>query len=177
MGERFGNYELVRRIAQGGMAEVHLARFSGVEGFERWVVIKKMLPELAVRKDFVDMFLDEARLAARFNHPNIVQVFELGEKDGSYFMAMEYVDGPHLGVLFAHSLRLKKPLPIALCCFILSRAAEGLHHAHELKDAMGQGLNIVHRDVSPQNILVSREGDVKVMDFGVAKATTQATQT
>ncbi|MEW5855738.1 MAG: serine/threonine-protein kinase, partial [Myxococcota bacterium] len=177
MGQKFGNYELVRRIAQGGMAEVHLARFSGVEGFERWVVIKKMLPELAVRKDFVDMFLDEARLAARFSHPNIVQVYELGQHEGTYYMAMEYIDGPHLGALFAHSLRIKKPLPIPLCALVVARAAEGLHHAHELKDANGVPLQIVHRDVSPQNVLVSRQGDVKVMDFGVAKAITQGTVT
>lgn len=177
MADRFGNYELIRRLAQGGMAEVYLARFSGVEGFERQVVIKRMLPELAGRKDFVDMFLDEARLAARFNHPNIVQVYELGEKAGSYFMSMEYVDGPHLGVLFAHSLRIKKALPLSLCAYVLARAAEGLHHAHELKDGSGQPLNIVHRDVSPQNILVSRDGDVKVMDFGVAKASANTTHT
>ncbi len=177
MGERFGNYELVRRIAQGGMAEVFLAKFTGVEGFERWVVIKRMLPELSVRKDFVEMFLDEARLAARFNHPNIVQVYELGERTGTYFMAMEYVDGPHLGALFAHSLRSKKPMPINLCCYILARASEGLHHAHELKDPNGVPLQIVHRDVSPQNILVSRDADVKVMDFGVAKANSQTTVT
>ena len=177
MTERFGNYELIRPLAKGGMAEVFLARFTGVEGFERQVVIKRMLPELATRKDFVDMFLDEARLAARFSHPSIVQVNELGERNGAYFMAMEYVDGPHLGVLFAHSLRIKKPLPISVCCFIMARAAEGLHHAHELKDAQGQPLNIVHRDVSPQNILVSRDGDVKVMDFGVAKAAANTTQT
>ncbi|MBI5494087.1 MAG: serine/threonine protein kinase [Deltaproteobacteria bacterium] len=177
MGEKFGNYELVRRIAQGGMAEVFLARFTGVEGFERWLVIKRMLPELAIRKDFVEMFLDEARLAARFNHPNIVLVHELGEKNGSYFMAMEYVDGPHLGALFAHSLRKKSPMPVSLCCYVLARAAEGLHHAHELKDRDGTPLSIVHRDVSPQNILISRDGDVKVMDFGVAKAASQTTQT
>jgi serine/threonine-protein kinase len=178
MSERFGEYELLKKIATGGMAEIHLARVGGVEGFSRRVVVKRMLPQLAVREDFVTMFLDEARLAANLVHPNIVQVFNLGEVDGSYFMAMELIDGPHLGALFAHSLRQRRPLPIELCVYLVARAADGLNYAHDQRDAAtGAPLNIVHRDISPQNILVSRHGDVKVTDFGVAKAETQRAKT
>lgn len=178
MGERFGEYELLRKIATGGMAEIYLARAFGLEGFSRRVVVKRMLPQLAVRPDFVQMFLDEARLAAGLVHPNIVQVFNLGEVEGNYFMAMELIDGPHLGALFAHSLRQRRPLPIELCVYVVARAADGLHYAHDHSDpATGQPLHIVHRDISPQNILVSKHGDVKVLDFGVAKAETQQTKT
>jgi eukaryotic-like serine/threonine-protein kinase len=178
MAERFGEYELLTKIATGGMAEIYLARIGGVEGFSRRIVIKRMLPQLAVRPDFVEMFLDEARLAANLVHPNIVQVFNLGQVDGSYYMAMELIDGPHLGTLFAHSLRQRRPLPLELCVFAVARAADGLHYAHEQHDAAtGQALFIVHRDISPQNILVSRYGDVKVTDFGVAKAQTQQSKT
>lgn len=178
MGEKFGDYELITKIATGGMAEIYLARLSTVEGFSRTVVVKRMLPQLAIRDDFVTMFLDEARLAANLAHPNIVQVFNLGETGGSYYMAMELIDGPHLGALFAHSLRKRVPLPIELCVFAAARAADGLHYAHELTDAAtGKRINIVHRDISPQNILVSRHGDVKVTDFGVAKAETQEAKT
>jgi serine/threonine protein kinase len=176
--ERYGDFELIRLIATGGMAEIYLGQQAGLGGFSRPVVVKRMLPQLAVRQDFVTMFLDEARLAANLNHPNIASVTNLGEVDGSYFIAMELVDGPHLGALFAHSLRLRKPLPLDLCCYIVARAADGLHYAHERNDpATGQPLMLVHRDISPQNILVSREGEVKVTDFGVAKASTHQTKT
>lgn len=178
MSERYGEYELLRLIATGGMAEIYLARHDGVAGLSRMVVVKRMLPQLAVRQDFVRMFLDEARLAAKLNHPNIVQVFNLGEVDQSYYIAMDFVDGPHLGALFAHSLRQRAPLPVELCVQIVARAADGLHYAHEVHDPVtGAALTIVHRDISPQNVLVSRYGDVKVTDFGVAKASTQQTKT
>ena len=176
--ERYGDFELIRLIATGGMAEIYLGHQAGMEGFSRPVVVKRMLPQLAVRPDFVTMFLDEARLAANLNHPNIVAVTNLGEVDSSYFIAMELVDGPHLGALFAHSLRLRKPLPLEQCCYIVARAADGLHYAHEQLDpATQKPLGLVHRDISPQNILVSRAGEVKVTDFGVAKASTHQTKT
>ena len=178
MSERYGDYELLRLIATGGMAEIYLARHNGGAGLSRTVVVKRMLPQLAVRPDFVRMFLDEARLAAKLNHPNIVQVFNLGEVDQSYYIAMEFVDGPHLGALFALSLRQRAPLPIEQCVHVVARAADGLHYAHDVHDpATGAPLNLVHRDISPQNLLVSRDGDVKVTDFGVAKASTQQSKT
>lgn len=178
MAEQFGEYELERLIATGGMAEIYLARQAGFGGLVRSLVVKRMLPQLAVRPDFVRMFLDEARLAANLNHPNIVQVFNLGEVNKSYYIAMELVDGPHLGTLFAHSLRQRRPLSIELCAWIIARAADGLHYAHERADATtGEPLHLVHRDISPQNILISRVGEVKVTDFGVAKASTQQTKT
>ncbi len=170
MTVRIGQYELLERFAEGGMAEVYFARFMGVEGFRRECAIKRLLPEQTRRPEVVEMFLDEARLAASLLHPNIVQVFDLGESDGTYFMAMELVDGPHIGRLFAHSLRVAQPLPIELCAWIISQAADGLHHAHTRVDpATGRTLGIVHRDMSPQNVLVSRWGDVKITDFGIAK--------
>ena len=177
MVERFGDYELIRLIATGGMAEIFIARHA-TGGLDRVVVIKRMLPELAVRPDFVQMFLDEARLTSSLQHPHVVRVHDLGQVDGSYFIAMELVDGPHLGALFAHSLRARRPLPIELCAWIVARAADGLHYAHEVNDpATGVPLELVHRDISPQNILVSKMGEVKVTDFGVAKANTQQTKT
>lgn len=176
MGQRFGEYELIRHIATGGMAEIFLARQSA--GLDRTLVIKRMLPELAVRGDFVQMFLDEAKLTASLQHPHVVRVYDLGQADNAYFIAMELVDGPHLGALFAHSLRAKKPPPVELCAWIAARAADGLHYAHELNDpASGEPLQLVHRDISPQNILVSRHGEVKITDFGVAKANSQQTKT
>ena len=169
MSERFGQYELLDKIAAGGMAEIFFARLVGVQGFARNVVVKRMLPELSVRPDFVEMFLDEARLAANLNHPNLVQVYDLGELNDAYFMAMEFIDGPHLGSLFAHSLRQGSPLPLPMCAWIVARAAEGLGFAHEAHHPdTGEPMNIVHRDISPQNILISKYGDVKVTDFGVA---------
>ncbi|MCC7111611.1 MAG: serine/threonine protein kinase, partial [Deltaproteobacteria bacterium] len=178
MSERYGDYELLRLIATGGMAEIYLARHDGGAGLSRTVVVKRMLPQLAVRPDFVRMFLDEARLAAKLNHPNIVQVFNLGEVAQSDYIAMEFVDGPHLGALFALSLRQRAPLPIEQCVHVVARAADGLHYAHDVHDpATGAPLNLVHRDISPQNLLVSRDGDVKVTDFGVAKASTQQSKT
>jgi serine/threonine protein kinase len=177
MVERYGDYELMQQIATGGMAEIHLARQQGFAG-DRLVIIKRMLPQLTVRPEFVQMFLDEARLTANLQHQNIARVHDLGENAGSYFIAMELVDGPHLGALFANSLRARKPLPLDLCVWICARAADGLHYAHEMHDpATGQPLHLVHRDISPQNILVSREGEVKVTDFGVAKSETQQTKT
>ncbi len=178
MSERFGQYELIEKIAAGGMAEIFFGRLVGVQGFARNVVVKRMLPELSVRPDFVEMFLDEARLAANLNHPNLVQVYDLGEVDRAYFMAMEFIDGPHLGSLFAHSLRQKSPLPLNLCAWIVARAADGLNFAHDATHPdTGEEMNIVHRDISPQNILISKYGDVKVTDFGVAKTEVQHTKT
>jgi serine/threonine protein kinase/predicted ATPase len=178
MGARLGRYELLGRIGTGGMAEVFLARILGVEGFTRELVVKRMRSELVTRPDAVKMFLDEARLLAKIQHPNIVQVFDLGEADGTYFIAMEFVEGPHLGRLARHVLREGQALPLLLSAYIVDRAADGLHFAHDAVDPVsGTPLALVHRDISPHNILISRHGDVKVADFGVAKAAGQAAET
>lgn len=171
MVQRFGQYELLEKFAEGGAAEIYFARLVGREGFARELAIKRLLPGYAEQAELVEMFLDEARLAASLLHPNVVQVYDLGELGGTFFMAMELVDGPHLGALFSHSIKINKPLPLEHCAYIMTRAAEGLHYAHERVDPLtGESLGIVHRDMSPHNTLVSRYGDVKVTDFGIARS-------
>ena len=168
--ERFGDYVLVQRIAQGGMAELFLAKRHGVEGFEKTVAIKRILPELSWNRDFVSMFINEAKIAARLSHPNIVQIFDFGKIDTYYFIAMEYVHGENLRALLQRAAERQLPLSADICAFIVARACAGLEHAHRKSDESGKPLRIVHRDVSPQNVLVSYDGDVKVVDFGIAKA-------
>ncbi len=175
--ETYGRYQLLKKLAVGGMAQIYLARQVGPEGFEKLLVVKRILPHLAENDDFITMFLDEARIAARLNHPNIVQIFDLGAQDDSYFIAMEFIHGEDVRRVWKHSEREGKPIPIALICRMIIDAAAGLDYAHKKPDQSGRPLNIVHRDISPQNILVSFEGGVKVVDFGIAKAADQATVT
>ena len=165
-----GKYKLVRLIASGGMAEVYLARQAGAAGFEKLVCLKRILPHLARDKQFVDMFLNEARLAARLDHPNIVSIFDLGEANGNYFIAMEFIDGPSLRAAAKRALERGERLPIPEIVKIVSMAAAGLHYAHDLAGPDGKPLGLVHRDISPDNILVHRNGAAKVVDFGIAKA-------
>jgi eukaryotic-like serine/threonine-protein kinase len=165
-----GKYKLVKLIAAGGMAEVYLARQAGAAGFEKTVCLKRILPHLARDKSFVDMFLNEARLASRLDHPNIVSIFDLGEANGNYFIAMEFIDGPNLRVVARRAAELGEHLPIAEVVKIVSQAAAGLQYAHDLGDKDGHPLGLVHRDISPDNILVHRNGTAKVVDFGIAKA-------
>ena len=165
-----GKYRLVKLIASGGMAEVYLARQAGAAGFEKLVCLKRILPHLARDKQFVDMFLNEARLAAQLDHPNIVSIFDLGETNGNYFIAMEFIDGPSLRAIAKRSNELGELLPIPEVLKCISMGASGLDYAHNLTDADGQPLGLVHRDVSPDNILVHRNGSAKVVDFGIAKA-------
>ena len=174
-GIPFGHFTLGKRLARGGMAEVFLARQRGPEGFDRRVAVKRILPHLADAADFVRMFLDEARLAARLSHPNIVHIYELGSVAGDYFIAMEYVDGIHAGQLITHAET--EPVPPELVARIGADAAGALAHAHRLTDADGRPLQLVHRDVSPQNIMVSSDGIVKLVDFGIAKAASKAEET
>ena len=169
---QFGRYALLCRLASGGMASLYLARAVGPDGFEKQVAIKRIHEHLAEDADFVTMFVDEARLAARITHPNVVQVLELGQVGRSLFMAMEYLEGESLAQLVK---RTTVPLPV--CARIISQAAMGLHAAHELRDNQGQPLDVVHRDVSPQNVLIGYDGAVKVVDFGVAKASSNAATT
>jgi len=175
MSTLFGKYQLLERIKVGGMAEIWLAKERGIEDFERLVVIKKVLPGLSEDKSFIDMFLDEGRIAAQLNHPNIVQIYELDKIDDSYYIAMEYIPGVNLQELF--KVLKKSQIPVLFICRIISRAAKGLHFAHISKDIYGNSLNIVHRDISPQNILVSYDGVVKIVDFGIAKAASQSNKT
>jgi eukaryotic-like serine/threonine-protein kinase len=165
-----GRYQLLSRLAVGGMAEVYLARQGELSGFKTLVVVKKVLPHLASKPDFIAMFLDEARIASMLDHPNIVRITEVGRTDTEYFLAMELVQGKALAAMLQQSERAKTPLPPALGALIVANAAAGLHHAHQLTDASGNLLHLVHRDVSPQNIMISFEGSVKVIDFGIARA-------
>jgi serine/threonine-protein kinase len=175
---RLGRYQVVGRIATGGMAEVYLAVHGELAGFRTPVVIKKVLPHLACNPEFIDMFLDEARIASLLDHPNVVRIYEVGRSDSEYFLAMELVQGKPLHALLrrAHDARAAVLEP-RLAAFIVAQAASGLHHAHNLTDPLGNTLGLVHRDVSPQNILLSFEGSVKVIDFGVARALGRITET
>jgi serine/threonine protein kinase len=171
-------YEMIRKLAVGGMAELFLARVTGPMGFNKTLVLKRILPQLAGDPSFVEMFLREARLAAQLNHPHIVQIFDFGEAYGSYFLAMEYVDGPNLRVLLKTALAAGTPLPPTLCARLIASACEGLAFAHDFQDpATGRPLGLIHRDISPENILVSRQGAVKLVDFGIAKTADQSPKT
>jgi serine/threonine protein kinase/tetratricopeptide (TPR) repeat protein len=180
MTAAFGRYRLLERLGQGGMAEVFKAKSFGVEGFEKVLVIKRILPELARSQQFVDMFIHEAKLAVRLSHANIVQVFDLGiapvtDEKGqklpdAYFMAMEFVHGLDLATLLTRCRRQQKAIPIELAVYVCAEVAKGLDHAHRRRDEQLKPLGIVHCDVSPQNVLLSYEGEVKVTDFGIAKA-------
>jgi serine/threonine protein kinase len=175
--ETFGKYQLLKRLAMGGMAQIYLARQRGPEGFEKLLVVKRILPHLAENDEFVRMFLDEARIAARLDHPNIVQIYDLGSQDDSFFIAMEYIHGEDLRRVWKRAERSGQLIPVPLVCRIMIEACAGLDHAHKKADGSGKPLNIVHRDISPQNILLTFEGRVKVVDFGIAKAADQATVT
>jgi serine/threonine protein kinase len=177
MGIPFGRYELLKRIAAGGMGEVFLARQAGMQGFEKLLVVKVLLPHLLEDEEFVAMFLDEARIAAHLNHPNIAQIFDLGEVEGAFFIAMEYVHGEDVVRLWKASRAARKPVPLALAVRIAADASAGLDYAHKAVDGSQRPLLIVHRDVSPQNVLVTFEGGVKVIDFGVAKAADRSSHT
>jgi len=162
----FGRYSLICRLASGGMANLYLAQLAGPEGFQKLVAIKRIHDHLSSHRDFIEMFTDEARLAARISHPNVVQVLEFGHLGATQYIAMEYVDGENVMAL----LRATRDVTLPVCAMIVAQAAAGLHAAHELRDSHGALLNVVHRDVSPANILLSYSGAVKVVDFGVARA-------
>jgi TonB family protein len=176
--DRFGQYELLERIASGGMAELFRARRSGVEGFQKIVAIKKILPHIADNDEFITMFADEAKVAAQLNHPNIVHIYDLGKIEaGGYFIAMEYVEGTDLRTILRSGREVGSPLPIPLAVYVASKVASALDYAHRRRDARGEELRIVHRDVSPQNILISHEGEIKLCDFGIAKADRKVSRT
>lgn len=173
----FGKYTLIGRLGHGGMAEVNLAVSEGKGGFRKLVVIKKLHRHLAMEPGFIEMFLDEARLAARLNHPHAVQTYEVGESDGNHFIAMEYLDGQGLERLLRMSGEREEVISVELAARMISDALDGLAYAHELTDFDGTALNVVHRDISPQNIFVTYNGMVKLLDFGIAKAATHVVET
>lgn len=164
-------YRVIERIAAGGMAEVYRAESAGVEGFKKRVAIKRVLPHLAEKREFMGMFLDEARLSAHLNHSNVVQVFDIGQGESTYFIVMELVDGADLKAIIEH--HAGRPFPVEEACLVCVRICEGLAYAHELSGEDGQNLGIVHRDMSPPNVLITRYGEVKIADFGLAKANSQ----
>src|SRR4051812_33205101 len=159
------------------MAEVFKAKSYGVEGFEKIIAIKRILPTMGEDRDFIKMFIDEAKIAGQLAHANICQIFELGRIDGSHFIAMEYIWGKDLLQIQNRVRKLKQSIPIPTACFAIAKVLEGLDYAHRKRDPLGRPLEIVHRDCSPQNVLVSYEGEVKVIDFGIAKATSRNSRT
>ncbi|MEE8409818.1 MAG: serine/threonine-protein kinase, partial [Myxococcota bacterium] len=155
MAQVFGNYEIIRKIATGGMAEVFLAKQTSLGGFERLVCIKRILPHLSEQEDFIKMFQDEARIVANLNHPNIAQIYDIGFLDGSYYIAMEYVRGEDLRRIYNQEVARGRAMPLEPAAHICMGAAAGLDYAHRQTSIDGRPLGIVHRDVSPQNILVT----------------------
>ena len=177
MGERFGNYEILRKLAAGGMAEVLLAKQKGIGGFERLVCLKRILPHLSGQEEFMKMFQDEARIAANLVHPNIAQIYDISAENGQFFIAMEYVRGEDLRRIYNQEVSRGNCIPFGTAALIVAGAAAALDYAHRHSDLNGAPLDIVHRDVSPQNVLVTFDGHVKLIDFGVAKAAGKLNQT
>jgi serine/threonine protein kinase len=174
---RLGKYLLLEKIAAGGMAQLYRAKITGVQGFEKLIAIKMILPHLLGEKELISSFIDEAKLAALLSHQNIVQIYDFGRMENSYYIAMEYLRGKDLRYIFQKSKERKLPLNVEQALYVISRICSGLDYAHKLKDFQGKPLNIIHRDISPQNILITYEGEVKILDFGIAKAASQSTIT
>jgi serine/threonine protein kinase len=166
-------YRVLSRLASGGMAEVFLAESASIEGFKKQVAIKRVLPALSEKKRFIAMFLDEARLSAHLTHSNVAQVFDIGVGDNAYFIVMEYVDGADLKQIIEYMKKSGAAFSVEAACFVASKICEGLTYAHELRGPDGQPLDIIHRDMSPPNVLITKHGEVKIVDFGLAKAQSQ----
>jgi hypothetical protein len=173
----FGKYLLLDRVNVGGMAEVWRGKQFAGDGTDRIVAIKRILPNIAEDEEFITMFIDEAKISVQLTHENICQLFDLGNTSGSYFIAMEYIPGKDLRAIFDRAKKANEPPPVPMVAYAVSRMSAGLDHAHRKKDLQGNDLNIVHRDISPQNCLVSFEGMIKVIDFGIAKAANKASRT
>jgi len=174
---KFDEYYLIERVAVGGMAEVFKGVSYTAEGFERLTAVKRVLPHIAEDKDFIEMFIDEAEIAAQLQHPNIGQVFHLGQSEGKYFIAMEFISGQDLRALYDHARDQQQHLDINWCVYMAREVCEALDYAHRKRDAQQRPLHLIHRDVSPQNILMSYDGSVKLIDFGIAKANNKINQT
>lgn len=175
--EEYGNYFLLEKIAVGGMAELFKAQQRGVQGFQKIVAIKRILPHFSDNEDFVTMFIDEAKLAAQLTHPNIVQIFDLGKAGSSYYIAMEYVNGRDLRTLLRKVREFGIPVPEQVAAFVVMKVASALDYAHRKRGFDDRELKLVHRDISPQNIILSTDGAVKLVDFGIAKAASKASHT
>ncbi|HAA55831.1 MAG TPA: serine/threonine protein kinase, partial [Myxococcales bacterium] len=174
LGVQFGKYQIFAKLAVGGMAELYLAKQPGIGGFSKTVVLKCILPHLANDDEFITMFLDEARVVAPLDHPNIIHIYEIGEATGMYYIVMEYIRGQNLKVFRKRLYRQHSRVnPYLIAAGIVSQVAGGLYYAHTAIDDDGQPLELVHRDISPTNLIVGYNGTVKVVDFGVAKATNQ----
>ena len=173
MTESAQRYRVIEKLESGGMAEVFRAESQGLQGFRKQVAIKRVLPQLSEKKKFISMFLDEARLSAQLSHSNCVQVFDIGVGDQAYFIVMEFVDGANLKSIAESVKKQGRDLPIAAATYIAHEICKGLSYAHELTDANGLPLQLVHRDMSPPNVLVTKYGEVKIVDFGLAKASSQ----
>jgi len=174
MSQSQQRYRVIEKLEAGGMAEVFRAESEGLQGFKKQVAIKRVLPHLSEKKKFISMFLDEARLCAQLTHSNCVQVFDIGVGDNAYFIVMEFVDGANLKSV-AENLKKKqgRDMPLEVSAFLAAEICKGLDYAHNLKDSSGQDLHIVHRDMSPPNVLITKYGEVKIVDFGLAKASSQ----
>ena len=166
-------YRVMERLASGGMAEVFVAESAGLEGFKKKVAIKRVLPHLSEKKSFIAMFLDEARLSAQFSHSNVVHVFDIGVGDSAFFIVMEYVEGCDLKTVMRSYVESNQRFPVEAAIYIASKICEGLAYAHELEGLDGEPLHAVHRDISPPNVLLSKHGEIKIVDFGLAKASSQ----
>lgn len=173
----FGKYLLLERVNVGGMAEVFKAKAFGVEGFERLVAVKRILPSIAEDQEFITMFIDEAKIAVQLTHANVAQIFDLGKVTDSFFIAMEFVRGKDLRAIFDRVRKRGETVPVPMACYCIMKVCEGLDYAHNKKDAASRPLNLVHRDVSPQNVLISYDGEIKLIDFGIAKAANKAGKT
>jgi serine/threonine protein kinase len=166
----FGPYTLLRRLAVGGMAEIYVASTRGLGGFEKLAAIKLVHPHLAADPQFVRMLVEEAKILVLLTHANIAQVFDLGCIEGTYYIAMEFVDGLDSHGLQTAAQREGRHMPIPVCAYVLAEMLNGLDYAHRKRDGSGRPLNIVHRDISPQNVVISQAGEVKLVDFGIAKS-------
>lgn len=173
----FGKYFLVEKIAVGGMAEIYKAKTFGVDGFEKLLAIKKILPHYSADKEFIAMLTDEAKLVVRLSHTNIVQIYDLGKVGDDYYISMEYIEGVNLREVITRAKEVKETIPLPICFYIASEMCKGLDYAHGKRDDGGEPLHIVHRDISPQNILLSFEGETKIVDFGIAKAAMNVSHT
>jgi serine/threonine protein kinase len=169
--ERFGKYHVLEKIAQGGMAEVYKVKTVGIAGFEKIQALKRILPRSAREGRFIRSFIDEARIAVELTHRNIVQVFDFGKADGELFLAMELIEGKDLRTAMTQAVSREAPCPVAVAAYVIAEIGAGLDYAHRKTDGYGGALGIVHCDVSPSNVMLSADGYVKILDFGIARAT------